>query len=810
MTHGEPIELQLAQQSVVQESQFDVDWTGLGAEIDEKLLIVKVACGNQFGPIASDLRNQAKLAGARLDYVTRSARREVDVDPKILRAAQLLSPLFSTRIELSDGWTIFALMDISRIAFRQDIGGPYAVHDDTEAPFREMGANIRDAFGALAMAGQGILDVVPDDLVTHKGFSSLDRLRQETRKSDIKLNLFTEAFEHAPTPDEVKVFQMHAFSRIVELVRKNGWAEGILEFEGSDLSDEEKTAILESDGYKERAEIHGASLIFDAVQGLWHSVPGDNNWLSARAILEYPLDLSAEEVDELRGVETASGLLKRLAEMSPPAGEVIDVAMEIVKGSSILSMLSITDHYAKHTIEREWYDKNIDQAAEAVESILLWTRVASDQILDRYASHDNVPFEVQVGILKHVADFEQKVLAQLRSELQRLLEEGAIDGKGFRAIERHLKADISESLEETFNLETQMNTERALQEIEAFSVAAKTEITHLEQPYEYTSKRLRSYENGTKILRELNSFLDKQGSLRGEDVGRMLALMMLDSEHAEDPNEYFAQLKQVRHAIEEQLANLQYVGINHDSDVTAILRWVDEMIDAGETVKFTPLECFMEQYFLSDLGELEDVSVIRDDPVPDEPEEEPGYDRSVADEMIQEYFATLADVLEEAGVVFSDVAVFPPGDSRKPGESTIEAPGQPKGFIDIDPRRLYGLIDLKKTFESHGRHAQIIVTAPAKWSTLPYFALMVKDSSSDTRGVCFLENVQHGTATYSFAVDGELIQSWEEIAAMSRPQAREFGAISMVHPDKQDPGFGRHYALRLRNFGEIELAKLIS
>lgn len=811
MTHGEPTEPQLAQQAIDQPLLDETDYAALSAQI-----ISSAEKYNDFGRegfnayLATNLRSQAALANARHDYVTSSARHKAELGPEVSRAADIVSDLCNLRVPLQDGtynnWGICSLARSSALGIDKLPDATWDVLDGHNA-------SQQDATRAMNFVLDERSLALPDEAISDEVYDRLGNFLNEVESGKTQYVTLLDVFEHCPSAEAVKVHQLHALAKIVSITRTNHLATRMINDGHIKLSSDQKKQYLQDQEFAARVDTYAAALILSSVRDLYYPKTSAEMLRESRNRIESAFMLKARQRRRLNHVKDGRKYLEAVEDMSPVASEAFEAARTVRKGDFILQRMITVDGYAEQKIEKTWRNKVVESVCGYMDEYCsgvykLVCAIGEDYFPD--VDFRGIPEPIQDSLV----EVESMILSGMRQEIQALLDEGAISGKDFRIIDEHLVGHAAREVDEARGKENRQSYEQGLLELDEFIAQHKSEIALLEQPYEYTSKRLRSHEEGTKRFRDLSIFLDKHNALNDESARRMLTLMLLDSECANDPNDYFARLKQTRFAIEEQLANLQFAGVDHNSEVTTVLRWVDEMLDAGEPVNFKPLEYFMEQYFLSDFGVIEDTVSDTDEPeptpgLPGEPvPEEPEPDRTAAEEIIQEYFATLASVLEEAGVLFSDVAVFPPGSTPAGSERSGDAQRPVTGFIDIDPRRLHGLIDMKHTFEKQGRHAQIILTAPTRWSTLPYFALVVKDSPSDTHSVCFLENVQHGTATYSFAVDGELIRSWEEVAMMSRPQAREFGAIPKVHPDKQDPTFSRHYALTLRHFAETQLARL--
>lgn len=381
----------------------------------------------------------------------------------------------------------------------------------------------------------------------------------------------------------------------------------------------------------------------------------------------------------------------------------------------------------------------------------------------------------------------------------------------------HLKSTIGQTLEN-----------KALGEIELHKSTVLEQISDVEEPYKYTAKKIRGFEGGTTLLRKLGEELDRLDTLHDDETREELAVMMLQARTADDKTTYYDKLINDRYEIEEKLAGLRRLGIDEQTELTDILHWIDEVIDGGKVdhIRDKALKDFILEYFIGpdsttlDLTGEEPVSDFSEpQPEPEQesveptPETEPVSEKKRHTEAMNElaiaqYFEELEAVLQETDIEYVDVAVFPPGKINTQHRGAVAAKREIGTFIDIDPNRLKGLVGLKKAMEQQGKSVRLIATSPTKWSDLPDFALYIQDSTDAETGVCILENPENGTASYIFTVDGELIQSWEEIATSTRQNARYFGAKDEYHPNKNSKGFNRHYDTKLKNGVMIRLAAL--
>lgn len=413
-----------------------------------------------------------------------------------------------------------------------------------------------------------------------------------------------------------------------------------------------------------------------------------------------------------------------------------------------------------------------------------------------------------------------------------------------RYVHARLRALLNEAYENDLATEHQINeieaamplrldqeiktaiSEQQLAELAEWANGVKTQITELEAPYTYTSKKIRGFEGGTNLLRDLAGELDRLDTLHGDETREELAIILLQAKTASDKTMYYNKLHDDRYEIEKNLAELKYLGMHEQSRLTDILHWIDEVIDSGaeDQVRFKPLEDFINEYYLGPETVAHDtttqdsvIDLTEEQPeTPEETEptsepEQPSAKKERATESneqaIAQYFGELQEVLDTLDIEYAEVDVFPPDHSGKARDLSGEK-DEVSRFIDIDPKRLQGLVRLKKAFEHQGKSVRLIATRPTKWAPLPHFALYIQEDPGITTGVCILENPVNGNASYVYSVDGELIQAWEELAVGTRKNAREFGAIPFVHPTKEAGSFNQHYDIKLLSHTMQQLASL--
>lgn len=416
-------------------------------------------------------------------------------------------------------------------------------------------------------------------------------------------------------------------------------------------------------------------------------------------------------------------------------------------------------------------------------------------------------------IVVQALELEERMLTELESRVTAFEKLGLVSIQDIVDARAKLVPRLKNYIEATDNAQK-------LAELDEFIQGITSQIDAIEKPYTYTAKKIRSFEGGTELLRTMEEELDRHDLLRGEELRQALAIMILQAENAEDRTAYHDGLKQDRYDIEKLLADLKFLDYDHRTNLTDVLQWVDEIIDAGldKQIRHERLQKFIYEYFVGPEDEAEpEVAPVTDltdpEPTPDEPsgDEPPAPPEDAPTppagrDLVEQYFASLSEILETIDIEYADVDVFPPGATdvvRRAGSKEIDR------FIDVDPKRLQGLARLKKEFETQGKSARLMITNPTKWSPLPHFALYIQEHAEASTGVCLLENPVNGNASYTFAVDGTLIQKWEELAAVSRQSARDdYGAKAFEHPPKVASNFAQHYDVKLKSHLMIELAKL--
>lgn len=342
------------------------------------------------------------------------------------------------------------------------------------------------------------------------------------------------------------------------------------------------------------------------------------------------------------------------------------------------------------------------------------------------------------------------------------------------------------------------------------------EIDNLELPYKYTSSRIRSFEGGLDLARELND-LDKDNVPLSPSAIQSLSMLILQSEQAEDKENYFNDLVKCRRAIEENLRKLEFLslGKGYRSNLIDVLKWVDELVDSGResAIRNKRIQNFIDTYYLGyDSEEAEDDNILEEvtdesiediieksdeDTSEEQDIEEPPTSKDIPS-PVEAYMKTLVDVLGEVDISWVDIDVFPPSKGDRIARGAISHRNE--SLIDIDPARLKNIVELKKSLEHKGKIADLMVTNPTSWSPLPHFVLYVKDDSEKETGICLMESPVNGNASYIFHVDGQLIQDWRELAQMSKSKARYWGADTFIHPTKNSQTFEQHYNLKLMNY----------
>jgi hypothetical protein len=427
---------------------------------------------------------------------------------------------------------------------------------------------------------------------------------------------------------------------------------------------------------------------------------------------------------------------------------------------------------------------------------------------------------------------EQYKNARLQQVVADLHAQGVLSTVQVQRLERSFQARLE-------NFITHNQQQEELAEIQQVLEQIYAEIQGAESPYAYGAKAVRAFEGGVGLVRDMTELLDGRELGGDERIARALSMLILQSEQAKDPNEYFDNLAIARNYIQQRMGDIAFLGASdrYKSPLIETLQWIDEMLDSGKDTNLANkrLERFLERYCLGieesaqqtetvvdpnlDLDESEETAVDDNQEQPTEellvePVDE--YESPEVDEpetpvsnptkeldpqqkaIIEAYIGTLSDILQNDIITHADVDVFPPGESLRNARTMGEVTGN--HFIDVDPKRLENLVSMAQSLREKGKTVELMWTNPTSWSPLPHFELYVRNGESDQTGVCILENPVNGNATYAFMVDGEEIDSWQAIAGMQRSMARGFGASAFVHPPKGAPTFSQHYDLKLMSY----------
>jgi hypothetical protein len=322
------------------------------------------------------------------------------------------------------------------------------------------------------------------------------------------------------------------------------------------------------------------------------------------------------------------------------------------------------------------------------------------------------------------------------------------------------------------------------------------QLAEIHKPYVYTAKRIRSFEDGPGLIRELQEELLEKRLLSDDYTIQQLAVLVLQNDQAKDKVQYFSTIEEKRISIRDLLQQLAAAGAEDEfrSDLTNVLNWLDEIIDAGTdaVIKHPRLSQFIFDYCIgpeiSEIEASEDLTTQKDDE-----KAALQHERRLS---IEAYTAALAEILQTVDIQYADVDVFPPGNGDAPQAKSTER--NIGALTDIDPRRLINLISLKSALEGQGNNVELFFTNSTSWSPVPPFVLFASRRGAQEQGVCLIEHPVNGHASYAAAVDGVLIKNWQELVTAHRNVAVEFGAKAFVHPPKGSAGFDQHYSLRLQ------------
>jgi hypothetical protein len=353
------------------------------------------------------------------------------------------------------------------------------------------------------------------------------------------------------------------------------------------------------------------------------------------------------------------------------------------------------------------------------------------------------------------------------------------------------------------------------------------QLAALEQPYAYTAKKIRSFADGTTLIRELRTELGAKQLLSDDESAQSLAMLVLLSGASEDKPTFYDTMNDTRLGIEPLLRELQAIDPKnrYKSGLVNVLDWVDEIIDAGTdvTISNNRLRQFIDEYYIGpdavETDVLDNIHAPLD--VDAEMEAEPDSEAELPIKgltkeanarrkaALESYTTKLAELLQVIAIPHADVDAFPPGSAtRSARQQHRRAQEQNASFVDVDPARLENLIRLKNQFEQRGHAVQLMFTNPTSWRAIPPFVLYVQSVGDARQGVYMVENPVNGNASYVGTVDGQLIQQWSEIVRLPLEEARAFGARAFVHPPKGSFNFDQHYSLKISSHMSLVLNDL--
>jgi len=342
-------------------------------------------------------------------------------------------------------------------------------------------------------------------------------------------------------------------------------------------------------------------------------------------------------------------------------------------------------------------------------------------------------------------------------------------------------------------------------------------IDSLEHPYRYTSDKIRSFKNGTKLVRDMEIELAHKKLLTDRDIVQALGILIGQSQYSGvDKTEYFVTLFDAQVELEGLLHDLnKNVSQPYRSSLINALHWLDELVDSGNDIKIKNhrLLTLIHDYCIGpevDIEETPESLTIL--PLVHNPREGeiPISDRSTAEALQaarkrahEVYGEILSSILDQEEIEFVDVVASALNQSRTNHRATRLRQNDIR-YADIDPNRLIGLIRLRDTLREQGKLAELKFIKGAQNQKYPPFILCVQSPNKATGGVCLLENPVVGYSSRLYPVGG---RDWRNIITLSRSElaAQDITVRTKIHKPKGSPIFDQHYALDLLNLINLNL-----
>ncbi len=382
------------------------------------------------------------------------------------------------------------------------------------------------------------------------------------------------------------------------------------------------------------------------------------------------------------------------------------------------------------------------------------------RIWEEARAFDNLRCEVTASVASKLQELSVPILDSVWSYLTVLTE---------RDVERQLDERNAKWELDSLKLEIDQRLER---------------FDGLDGVYELTNTQLRKRDERlvslSKILADSIKTED-HGSLSIETsralTGLMLGVYTERTGSGRSPEELVRCYVKDSEELKTLSLELEFLGQPVKSKLLHMMHLLDELIDSGvfdNPDKDSGLDVF-DDFLLA--------YMIATTPEAGGGQAEPTEIVEMSDDTADEKELPLPDVPVEAigRAAYEDIRVFPPGSGEEEiiqdfldgiGESDMPA---------IEWERITKLIQLRDQLAGQKLDVTLIRTRHASWQVLPFFVLEVKLPQS-SRSVAVVESPVYGNATYIYREASER-PAWREVVQLPRRDARELGAVAMVHVD---------------------------
>lgn len=308
------------------------------------------------------------------------------------------------------------------------------------------------------------------------------------------------------------------------------------------------------------------------------------------------------------------------------------------------------------------------------------------------------------------------------------------------------------------------------------------QLDFIDSPYHLTNNQLRQRAPETiRLAKILSESIKDHEPLPIEAARSVVALMRgaYSEQWGSAAKDYSAMIKKYladAQDLRELSLDLEFFGQPKQSKLVETLNLLDELIDSGtfDNLEAHPelavFEDFLLEYLIATaVAATQEVEVVPDtDAVPPIFETEEPDEPEIPIETIGQ-------------AEYEDLLIFPPGTSEKDiiqdyvhGVSEADLPS-------IEWGRITRLIELRNKLTEQGLAVQFMRTKHASWQVLPFFILEARLPEAK-RPVVVVESPVYGNATYIYREAAERPE-WREVVQLSRRDARELGAVPMVHVD---------------------------